>query len=249
MSARTYQSVYVYLLKWVPRTYSRECAYLPKCLRVLTEVNTSYLFSRIRVLVVVVLSTKSPNGAILFHSPGRKPWVRHWYPFIELRRSGTPPIATQTTASPQRYKPNVRAESAAPEGAHITFRFVCTQGFISGLPSFHPGLCRSVALTGLISASAKRVFYFEGLIYVSPPIHLLCCFEAVCVGRASKGQVLLVLLLGFAECGNSKALRLKAQGVYSCKWPSLNVENNAASAVLCNGLSKGNRIKCIFAHI
>ena len=26
-----------------------------------------------------------------------------------------------------------------------------------------------------------------------------------------------VLLWGFAECGNRKALRLKAQGVYSCK--------------------------------
>ncbi len=27
----------------------------------------------------------------------------------------------------------------------------------------------------------------------------------------------LVLLWGFAECGNRKALRLKAQGVYLCK--------------------------------
>ena len=32
-----------------------------------------------------------------------------------------------------------------------------------------------------------------------------------------KGQVKLVLLWGFAEYGNRKALRLKAQGVYSCK--------------------------------
>ena len=54
--------------------------------------------------------------------------------------------------------------------------------------------------------------------------------------RSPKGQVLLVLWWGFAECGNRKALRLKAQGVYSCKRPSLNVDNNAASAVLCNGL-------------
>ena len=37
------------------------------------------------------------------------------------------------------------------------------------------------------------------------------------VARSPKGQVLLVLLLSFAECGNRKALRLKAQGVYSCK--------------------------------
>ena len=33
----------------------------------------------------------------------------------------------------------------------------------------------------------------------------------------TKGQVKLVLLWSFAECGNRKALRLKAQGVYSCK--------------------------------
>ncbi len=37
------------------------------------------------------------------------------------------------------------------------------------------------------------------------------------VARSPKGQVLLVLLGGFAECGNRKALRLRAQGVYSCK--------------------------------
>ena len=32
-----------------------------------------------------------------------------------------------------------------------------------------------------------------------------------------RGRSVLVLLWGFAECGNRKALRLKAQGVYSCK--------------------------------
>ena len=37
------------------------------------------------------------------------------------------------------------------------------------------------------------------------------------VGRFPKVQVKLVLLWGFAECGNRKALRLKAQGVYLCK--------------------------------
>ena len=36
-------------------------------------------------------------------------------------------------------------------------------------------------------------------------------------GRSPKEQVKLVLLWDFAECGNRKALRLKAQGVYSCK--------------------------------
>ena len=35
--------------------------------------------------------------------------------------------------------------------------------------------------------------------------------------RYPKEQVKLVLWEGFAECGNHKALRLKAQGVYSCE--------------------------------
>ena len=35
--------------------------------------------------------------------------------------------------------------------------------------------------------------------------------------QSPKGQVKLVLLWGFAECGNRKALRLRAQGVYLCK--------------------------------
>ena len=42
-----------------------------------------------------------------------------------------------------------------------------------------------------------------------------------------KGQVKLVLLWGFAECGNRKALRP--------------LHNNAASAVLCNGLNIGHK--------
>ena len=37
------------------------------------------------------------------------------------------------------------------------------------------------------------------------------------LGGLKKDKFLLVLLWGFAECGNRKALRLKAQGVYSCK--------------------------------
>ena len=35
--------------------------------------------------------------------------------------------------------------------------------------------------------------------------------------RSPKGQVLLVLFWGFAECYNRKALRLRVQGVYLCK--------------------------------
>ena len=59
------------------------------------------------------------------------------------------------------------------------------------------------------------------------------------LGGLPKDKFLLVLLWSFAECGNRKALRLKAQGVYYCKWRGLNIDNNAASAVLCNGLKKG----------
>ena len=47
------------------------------------------------------------------------------------------------------------------------------------------------------------------------PVWRLLLFETV--ARSPKGQVLLVLWEGFAEWGNRKALRLKAQGVYSCK--------------------------------
>ena len=36
-------------------------------------------------------------------------------------------------------------------------------------------------------------------------------------GQSPKGQALLILLWSFAECGFRKALRLKAQGVYSGK--------------------------------
>ena len=53
----------------------------------------------------------------------------------------------------------------------------------------------------------------------------ICSFKGVAVLRSfvetarryPKGQVLLVLLWGFAECGFRKALRLRVQGVYSCK--------------------------------
>ena len=54
---------------------------------------------------------------------------------------------------------------------------------------------------------------------------------------------LLAIWRDFAECGNRKALRLKAQGVYSCKWWGLNVDNNAASAAFCNSLQ--GRYSCI----
>ena len=61
---------------------------------------------------------------------------------------------------------------------------------------------------------AMQEYRPKGLLYVCP-INILYYFGAV--ARFQKRQVLLVLLWGFAEYGNRKALRLKAQGVYSCK--------------------------------
>ena len=48
-----------------------------------------------------------------------------------------------------------------------------------------------------------------------PYLLFLCYIETA--RRFRKRQVLLVLFGGFAECGNRKTLKLKAQGVYSCK--------------------------------
>ena len=150
-------------LKKVRRTHFSECAYLPKCLRVLTEVSTSYLFSwvcRTRCRGGVV--EEPLMGRYFFKAQGASPGLG-----IDTHFFWAPLGAA--LLRPQ-HKPNVCAESAAPEGAHITFRFVCTQGFISGF--------------ALIPPWAMQEYRPKGLIYVSSPIHLLCCFEAVCVGWA-----------------------------------------------------------------
>ena len=74
---------------------------------------------------------------------------------------------------------------------------------------------------------------------------LLQCitYKEETVARSPKGQVKPVLLWSFAEYGDRKTLRLKAQGVYSCKWQGLNVDNNAASVVLCNDLKDNKRFE------
>ena len=75
---------------------------------------------------------------IHLHSPGRKPWVSHLYTFIEPQRGGT-------TLS----KTNARAESAAP--TELLFFFPCVPRVsYRTLPSFHPGLCRSVVPMALV---------------------------------------------------------------------------------------------------
>ena len=83
---------------------------------------TSYLLCWVRRNHFLLLLLKSPNGAILLHSPGRKPWVNRLPHLLS-------PIGA---AQPQR-KANTRAVSAAPKGAH--FIFICRS------PGFHFGLC------------------------------------------------------------------------------------------------------------
>jgi len=60
----------------------------------------------------------------------------------------------------------------------------------------------------------RRTHLCRCILYRSLSKHI-GLFETV--ARSLKGQVKLVLLWNFPECGNRKALRLKAQGVYSCK--------------------------------
>ena len=83
--------------------------------------------------------SKSPNGAILLHSPGRKPWVNR-FPHL---------LSPVGAAQPQR-KADTRTVSAAPTELDITFRSCVPRVSFRALPSFHPGLCRSVALAGLV---------------------------------------------------------------------------------------------------
>ncbi len=90
----------------------------------------------------------------------------------------------------QSHKPNARAESAAPTELNLLLS-VFTQGSISGF--------------ALITPWALQECRAYGTHKVRPLLGL------------QKDKFLLVLLWGFAECGNRKALRLKAQGVYSCK--------------------------------
>ena len=85
-------------------------------------------------------SSKSPNGATLLHSPGRKPWVYCFHTFFELRRSGTLPTNTTTRTQshePQRHKANTLTVNAAPAEL-ILLLSVCTQGCISGCALITP---------------------------------------------------------------------------------------------------------------
>ena len=92
----------------------------------------------------------SPARAILLQSPGRKPWVRHWYTFIEPCKGGTFPTNAKTqTATTQNKCSRRKCRSYGAQSA-----FICVYPRVSfrALPSLHPGLCRSVVPTALTSA-------------------------------------------------------------------------------------------------
>ena len=70
---------YSWSLQKVLRTYKFKYAYLPKCLRVLTKVFTSYLLWWVRCTHFLLLLSKSPKGAIL---PRRKANARVVVPLL-----------------------------------------------------------------------------------------------------------------------------------------------------------------------
>ena len=81
----------------------------------------------------------SPKGAILLHSPGRKPWVNYCNTFIEPLQGRHFQYVRQM---PALLVPLLRSS--------ICFCLRFPRASYRALPSFHPGLCRSAALSGLI---------------------------------------------------------------------------------------------------
>ena len=70
-------------------------------------------------------ASKSPIGAILLHSPGRKPWVYSQSTYLEPRRGGTP--------SDKYSRRKCRSSSEL-----FSVLYVFTQGFISGFALISP---------------------------------------------------------------------------------------------------------------
>ena len=103
----------------------------------------------------------------VFENPGLAPWVNR-SPHL---------LSPVGAAHPQSKCPNTRAVSAAPKGAHSSFGPCVPRVSFRALPSFHPGLCWSVALAGLI--------------YVFTTNQLLCCFDALALPL---GGLLLAVL-------------------------------------------------------
>ena len=150
-------------------------------MRVLTKVFTRTYFSEYVVLVVVVLSSKSPNGAILFHSPGRKPWVNR----------SPHPLSSVGAALPQSQHKRPHPHNNTNQTCVLKVPFlkelnlllsVCTQGGMRAKPDMEPW--------------AMQECRPKGLIYVSPPTQLLCCFEVVCVGRSHRKDKFYLFFYG-----------------------------------------------------
>ena len=82
-------------------------------------------------LVTTIITTRcrrAPTGRYFFIAQGASPGL-----FVVVHL-----LSPFLGAALPRRKANARAESAAPEGARITFRFVCTQGFILGFALIPP---------------------------------------------------------------------------------------------------------------
>ena len=91
----------------------------------------------------------SPVRAILLHSPGRKPWVRHWHTFFEPRRGGTFPTNAKPQTKRSLWVPLLRSS--------IRFCLCIPRVSYRALPSFHPGLWKSIALKGSYMFGWQRV--------------------------------------------------------------------------------------------
>ena len=129
ISTCTYQSIYVYLRKCLPRTY----------------------FGEYVVLISGCYYRRAPRGRYSCIAQGASPGLI----------IGTHLLSPKGAALSRR-KANVRV--VVPLLRSSYFLSVCIPRVsYRALPSFHPGLCRSVALSGLM--------------YVFTTNQLLCCFD------------------------------------------------------------------------
>ena len=82
----------------------------------------------------------SPERATLLHSPGRKPWVNYWNIFMSPKGAALPRRKANARIIVPLLRSSIRFYLRVPR---VAFR---------ALPSFHPGLCRSVVPTALAVA-------------------------------------------------------------------------------------------------
>ena len=95
-------------------------------------------------------SARSPERAILLQSPRREPWVKRQSTYIEPQRGGTFPTNAKTQTATTQNKCSHR--KCRSYGALIFCIRVYPRVAFRALPSFHPGLCRSVVPTALTPA-------------------------------------------------------------------------------------------------